>query len=293
MVTSLPQNIQLKVEQALSQWRHWRCDPPLVARPEVLGVLGHGVSNFSILVGSDRQFVLRIDGVNPASHGLNRQSEWRALQAASSAGLAPPPRYFNPDLDCLICDYLSPDETREPCIADVAKLLREIHRLPARHTRLDLAERILRYEKQLEHSGRDLPATLARNRAKVFDILADTRLEATAPVLCHNDLLQANRIYSGDRLWAIDWEYCAMGSPWYDLAVVVVGDALGREKSDTLLEAYLGRQSTSEDWAQLHRHSTAYRYLELLWYLALDREALTDAQMQEKLAALEQALLSP
>ena len=53
----------------------------------------------------------------------------------------------------LVCDYLSPDEEQVLCIGELAALLRDIHQLPARHSRLHLAERILRYEKQLEHRG--------------------------------------------------------------------------------------------------------------------------------------------
>ena len=77
-------------------------------------------------------------------------------------------------------------------------------------------------------------------------------------MLCHNDLLRANRIYSGGRLWAIDWEYCAMGSPWYDLAVVVNGDSLSTAQADELLEAYLGRAASSAERQELQQHSCVY-----------------------------------
>ena len=97
---------------------------------------------------------------------------------------------------------------------DVAALLRDIHQLPARHSRLDLAERILRYEKQLEHRGNTRSQALAQCRDQVWRYLDSLITCATAHWrLCHNDLLQANRMYSGGRLWAIDWEYCAMGRP--------------------------------------------------------------------------------
>jgi len=293
MAASLPRNIQLKLEQTLAQWRHWRCDPPLDSAPETIRLLGRGVSNFSILVGASKRFVVRIDGINPATNGLNRQAEWRALQAASAAGLAPAPRYFNPDLTSLVCDYLVPDENREPDPGDVATLLREIHRLPARHSRLDLAERILRYEKQLEHAGQALPPVMVRGRAQLQQMLHDINRRAPAAVLCHNDLLQANRIYSGGRLWAIDWEYCAMGSPWYDLAVIIVGDSLDPARASSLLEAYLGTPASAEHWSDLRQYACIYRYLELLWYLAPQGNPLEPALLEQKLTGLDQALISP
>ena len=71
----LPRHVQLKLEQALAQWRQWRCDPPLPVAPHIEARLAAGISNFSTLVRSEsRQFVVRIDGVNPTINGLNRQT---------------------------------------------------------------------------------------------------------------------------------------------------------------------------------------------------------------------------
>lgn len=290
MTAALPRNIQYKLEQTLAQWRHWLCDPPLAAPPEVLAVLTNGISNFSVLVESGQRFVVRIDGISPAANGLNRQTEWRALQAAHSAGLAPRPRYFNPDLGSLVCDYLTPDERQEPDIADTARLLHHIHLLPARHNRLDLAERILRYEKQLEHKGSALPAGMTKCRARVLDIQDSINQRPGPTALCHNDLLQANRIYSGGKLWAIDWEYCAMGNPWYDIAAVISGDSMNAAQTDELLKAYLGRSASTAQRQNLHQHSCVYRYLELLWYLAQKYAALEQDTLGQKQLELEQAL---
>jgi len=290
MKNALPRNIQLKLEQTLAQWSHWQCEPALANVPAVVAVLTPGISNFSVLVESGQHFVVRIDGVNPATNGLNRQSEWRALAAAQRAGLAPTPRYFNPDLGSLVCDYLSPDEEQALCIADIAALLRKIHQLPTRHSRLDLAERILRYEKRLEHRNPSQATALARYRDPVLALLDNINRQSHTAVLCHNDLLQANRIYSEGRLWAIDWEYCAMGSPWYDIAVVVNGDSLNAAQTDALLTAYLGRPATQTERLTLRQYGCVYRYLELLWYQALERTALKQATLTRKITALELAL---
>ena len=286
MAEALPRNVQLKLEQTLAQWPHWLCDPALTTAPEVVAVLTPGVSNFSVLVESGQHFVVRIDGVNPVINGLNRQAEWHALETAHNGGLAPHPRYFNPDLGSLVCDYLTPDDTQDLCIPDVARLLREIHQLPARHHRLDLAERILRYEKQLEHRGRLLTGALLHCHAKVSELVHDNNRQLDRAVLCHNDLLRANRIYSGMRLWAIDWEYCAMGNRWYDIAVVVNGDSLGGPDTEELLLAYLGRAASDRERQELHRYGCVYRYLELLWYLALERPVLEPHAIEGKVAEL-------
>jgi thiamine kinase len=283
---ALPRNVQIRLEQTLAQWAQWQCSPALTRSPEVVKILSPGISNFSVLVEAQQRFVVRLDGQNPAAHGLSRQTEWRTLAAAHRAGLAPRPRYFNPELGSLVCDYLRPDAAQELRIADVAHLLRSIHALPARHHRLDLAERILRYEKQMEHRGRALDTAVRECRGQLAGLLAGLQQQAGPTVLCHIDLLRANRLYSGGKLWALDWEYCAMASPWYDIAVVVNGDELSAPETDALLEAYLGRAPHEEEHDALQQYGCVYRYLELLWYLALDKPVLSAETLAQKSAAL-------
>ena len=286
MASALPRNIQLKLEQTLSRWPHWRCAPELTRIPNVIRILTPGLSNFSVLVEAEQYFVVRIDGLDPASNGLNRQTEWRTLAAAHGAGLAPRPCYFNPELGSLVCCYLAPETSDNADITDVGRLLRAVHQLPSRHHRLNLVERILQYERQLQRKGRRRHADLRKSGAKVLEILAAMDHKPSSAVLCHNDLLQANRIYSAGRLWAIDWEYCAMGSPWYDLAVIVNGDVLSSAETDALVTAYLGRTPDIQERIQLYQYSCIYRYLELLWYLALETPVLNAAAVDKKSTAL-------
>ena len=294
MMDALPQLIRLRLDQTLTQWRHWQCKIPLETAPEPVAVLGRGISNFTILVDAGQRFAVRIDGVNPAANGLNRQVEWRALEAASAAGLAPTPRYFNPELGSLVCDYLAPDAEQPQDTGQVAVLLRRIHQLPPRHHRLDLSERILRYEKQLSHRGEELPPTLVSLRGKLHEVLDTLQSQPGNRVLCHNDLLRANRLHSGGSLWALDWEYCAMGSPWYDLAVTICGDELDGEQAEALVRAYLEREPDAGERAQLRDYSFVYRYLELLWYLALEKApAQKEGFISGRLTALESVWRMP
>jgi thiamine kinase len=291
MVTSLPRNIQLKLEHTLGQWRRWQCDPPLPQAPEVVSVMTHGLSNFSVLVAvgghcGQQRYVVRIDGINPAGNGLNRQAEWRVMQSAHNAGLSPQPRYFNPELGSLVCDYLPPDEQQPLAIGELATLLRRIHQLPPRHHRLELAERILGYEKQLQHRGTPPAGELAQCREQIPGLLQRISETQQPNVLCHNDLLRANRIYSGKRLWAIDWEYSAMGSPWFDLAVTATGDDLDSAQREELLETYLQRPVHADDHQQLQLHSCIYRYLEILWYQAVEHPEFDELALQSRLAQL-------
>jgi thiamine kinase len=301
MVATLPPTIQLKLDQTLSQWHSWRCVPALTEKPTISHLLSPGLSNYSILVHANKPLVVRIDGLNPATIGLSRQTEWRVLQMASAAGLAPHPRYYNPELGSLVYDYLveDPEASGESAAAALAAtataaaahLLRQIHQLPPVHFRLDLRERILRYEKHIEHRGDSASSILADGRSRIMAIIEHTESEGQAQVLCHNDLLQANRILSGGKLRAIDWEYCAMGSLWFDLAVVSVGDALSPIETELLLTSYLGRNAHATEQLNFARHECIYRFIELLWFSALDDPAERSRQLTDsKLFAFQQCL---
>jgi thiamine kinase-like enzyme len=290
MVAALPGNIRLRLEQTLAQWRHWDCDPALPAAPRIVSVLTPGLSNVSVLVEAGHRFVVRIDGIDPAAHSINRQGEWHSLAAACRAGLAPRPRYFNPELGSLVCDYLEPDDRQPLAIADIARLLHGIHQLPPRHHRLDLAERLLGYEKHLAQRDPARATELAPYRTAVRGVLASASEVACPAVLCHHDLLRANRLYSGGRLLALDWEYSAMGNPWYDLAVVIAGDSLAAVEADRLLQAYLGRPASTGEYRLVLQLGCVYRYLELVWYLVQDHPSLDAALLQEKLDLLGENL---
>ena len=285
MVATLPRNIQLKLDQTLNQWRHWRCDPPLSGPPRIVSLFDSGISNHSVLVEAEKRFVIRIDGVNATNNSLSRSWEWRVLNSAHEAGLAPCPRYYNPELGVLVCDYLPPDSHPVNDISETAALLRSIHQLPAFHHRLDLRERITRYEKQVEHQNRELPAIMASCRETVLNLLDLLNEDNDTPVPCHNDLLAANRIVSGNKLRAIDWEYCAMGSLWFDLAVVAIGDRLDSGQKQELLTAYLEREATPGESLKFSQNCVVYQYLELLWYLAN-----TSGAVEQRLSKLQQAL---
>jgi thiamine kinase len=266
MVSSLPQPVRLRLEQALAQWRHWTPAPDKQPRP--LQVLADGLSNTSVRVAAgSRDWVVRIDGIAPAKIGLNRSAEWRSLQLAAVAGLSPVAVYQNPQLGVLVtgfqpADTSLPEQRRD--LAATAELLRGIHAMPRVKFRLDPLDRARHY---LHLLGADGPAESL--------VCACERLARRAfkPVLCHNDLLRANRLWSGGRLLALDWEYVAVGDPFFDLAVIIEGDELSESDSASLVQAWLQRDPSEEEQARLADNQLAYRELSSLWWRVFQKLA--------------------
>jgi aminoglycoside phosphotransferase (APT) family kinase protein len=284
MATTLPTTIQLKLDQTLAQYRQWQTDSMLEHRPRVIKSLDGGFSNHAFLVEAATPFVVRIDGTDPNLHGLSRQAEWRALQSAGGSGIAPMPRYFNPELGSLVVDYLEPQAVASFDCQGTADLLRAIHALAPLHVRLDLGERLRRYLHQIRNRRAGLPQTMTALERRLPDLLAEIEQLAGQPVLCHNDLLPANRLLSGGRWWALDWEYCAMGNRWFDVAVVGWGEQLSTEQLEQLATRYLAREPTPQERRQLAVLTAIYGLLESAWYLAADLD-LEQSQLTRVQAA--------
>jgi thiamine kinase len=286
MSQQLPPAALHKLEQTLAQWRQWRGAEEIPGAPHLAGQLG-GVSNYTVLAeAAGQRFCVRLDRINPSANGLNRQVEWRALQLAHEAGIAPRPRYFNPEIGVLVCNYLPPDEDQSVTANELAQLIQAIHRLPPLHYRLDLAERIRRYHHQLKNLQPQLIAGLEQLDQASAPLLAELIASPPSQRLCHNDLSKDNLLRSDGRLYALDWEYCAMGNPWFDLAASCLNSGLEASQHDQLLQDYLERPVTADDRTLLDRWCYLVRYLELLWYLSQRPDYLGADTSSEKIAAL-------
>jgi thiamine kinase-like enzyme len=86
----------------------------------------------------------------------------------------------------------------------------------------------------------------------------------------HHDLLAANLIDDGSRLWLIDYEYAGFGTAMFDLANLSSNNGLAPDQAQALLAAYFG---TPPEPALLRSHAAmecASLLREALWALVSD-----------------------
>jgi thiamine kinase-like enzyme len=96
------------------------------------------------------------------------------------------------------------------------------------------------------------------------------------PVLGHNDLLAANLIDDGERLWLIDWEHAGISSPLFDLANLSSNNGLAASQETWLLETYFERPLDENLLRRFHAMKCASLLREAMWSMASEITSALD-----------------
>jgi len=231
--------------------------------------LGGGITNHNFKVVVDGQaFVLRIGGKDTDLLGIDRQHEHEASLVAARAGIAPGViRFLEPEgylvTRFLGADAIPPEELRRPeNLERAARLLRTIHEGAEIRARFDSFRVVETYRAEAARHGVEPPSAYAEAEELAAAIEATRDGATVCP--CHNDLLNANFIDDGQRLWLVDWEYAGMGDPFFDLANFAVNHGLEPAEDGVLLRAYFGVER-EEDLAALTLMRFMSDFREAMW----------------------------
>ena len=263
---------------------------PIWSGPVTLTPLAGGISNLSF-TATDKsgKYVVRVTRDFPFHH-VFRDREVMSARAAHAAGLAPEVVHAEPGL--MVSRFI---EGRVLTVADVQASIPRIARFVGRVHR-ELLPRLSGtpfmfwvfhvnrdYVRQLREAGH-AEAPLATWTA------VNTELEAAQmplPIVAgHHDLLAANLIDDGTRLWLIDYEYAGLSTAMFDLANLSSNNNFRADQSRLLLETYFGGPPT-EDVLRSHAAMECASLLrEALWSLVsvehLDRPGVDYAAYAEE-----------
>jgi thiamine kinase-like enzyme len=206
-------------------------------RAATIEPLGGGITNrnFRVAVGAEI-FVLRIGGEDTELLGIERSAEQAASRVAAELGLAPEVVAFLEPEGYLVTRYVE-GVVGDVDVARVGAALRRLHDGPAFPSRFDSFRVVEEYRAIADERGVAIPLY---DRASEVARRIEKRRGDAAPCPCHNDLLSANFISDGKRLWIVDWEYAGMGDPYFDLGNFAVNNELDAEGERLLLESYGG-----------------------------------------------------
>ena len=220
--------------------------------------LGGGITNRNFKVEAEGQeFVLRIGGRDTELLGIDRAAEHAASRIAAELGLGPEVVAFVEPEGYLVTRYVD-GEVGKTDVDRVGVALRRLHDGPDLPGRFDSFRVVEAYRATAHEHGVAVPP--AYESAKKLADEIERRRSSTPFRPCHNDLLSANFIDGGDRLWLVDWEYAGMGDPFFDLANFAVNNDLAEEGESALLIAY---GSEDDDALVLMRFMSDFR--EAMW----------------------------
>lgn len=202
-----------------------------------------GLSNANYLVtDAAGKHVVRF-GKDYPFHHVFRDREVMTACAAQAAGLAPAVRLAAPGV--MVTQYLGTKTFDAADVRDnaarIAQFVRRFHDEMPRHVSGP------GFMFWVFHVIRDYARTLEAGQSRMADrlpawlALAGEMETAQTPlpiVFGHNDLLPANFLDDGDRLWLIDFEYAGFSTGMFDLAGIASNAEFSAEQSRGLLAAY-------------------------------------------------------
>jgi len=248
------------LEARLARLSCWR-------RAVTLSSLKGGLSNISYLADDGvEKFVVRCGGDLPVHH-VFRSRERAASRAAHAVGLSPELVHVEPGI--MVLRFI---EGRAYGEADVrANIGRIVPLLRTGHGEVGRRVKGPASAFWVFHVIRDYVRRIEADR-KYLEI-ADRleRQQVPLPVVFgHHDLLPANFIDDGRRLWLIDWEYGGFGTAMFDLANLSSNGGFSADDDTSLLDAYFdGRVDTALRGAFLAMKA-ASTLREALWAMVSD-----------------------
>ena len=268
--------------------------------PVTLAPIEGGITNRNFVVtDAGVPYFVRV-GEDIPVHGVLRFNEAAAARAAEAAGVSPAVIYTEPGI--IVTRFVEgrtyrPEDVRDPAkLERIVPLLRLCHHEMPKHLRGP----VLMF--WVFHVIRDYAASLREAQSRNVPLLGDLQVRAEVleaavgpieVVFGHNDLLAANFIDDGARLWLVDWDYAGFNSPLFDLGGLASNNELSAEQERWLLEAYFEQPPDEALLRSYQAMKCASLLRETLWSMVSEVHSTLDvdyvAYTQENLERFERA----
>ncbi|MCZ4281929.1 choline kinase family protein [Kiloniella laminariae] len=236
--------------------------------------LGGGITNHNYVVEDQSgKYVVRFGEDIPVHHVM-RFNELAASHAAFEAGISPEVVFNSQGI--LVMRFIEGICFDEVAVRQQHNLERILPLLKRVHRELPNYFRGPALVFWVFHVIRDYVATLRRAKHQphgagelgwLLEMAAEleTAVGQIDLVFGHNDLLAANFMDDGKRLWLIDWDYAGYNSPLFDLGGLVSNSGLGSDSENWLLEQYFEQPVTDELYRKYAAMKCASLLRETLW----------------------------
>jgi thiamine kinase-like enzyme len=226
-----------------------------------------GITNTNFIVyDQGKRFVVRFGNDIPI-HGVMRFNEIAAARAAHAAGISPEIVY-NAD-GIFIMRFIEGKTFTDQEVREQQNLERILPLIQTCHDELPkyfqgpalvfwpfhVCRNYIRTAMEGNNWKTELLPRFLDINGELEETIGEIKL-----VFGHNDMLAANFIDDGKRLWLIDWDYAGYNSALFDLANLSSNNELSPEQEDWLLETYFQQAVTD----RLRRRFAAMKCVSLL-----------------------------
>ena len=183
-----------------------------------------------------------------------RFNELAAARAAHAAGISP--EVIHAGNGMLVSRFvdgrtLTPEAVRQADnLPRIVAIVRRCHHEVPRHLQgpalIFWVFQVIRNYLNLLQARHSNPYAVALAELAARNERLERAVGPVTIVFGHNDLLAANLIDDGQRLWLIDWDYAGFNSPLFDLANLASNNELSPDLETQLLQHYFGESPSRE-----------------------------------------------
>lgn len=245
--------------------------------------LSGGMTNHNFTVTDvGARYVVRL-GEDIPEHLLWRENEGVTSTVAADAGFSP--RVLYRESGALVIEFIDgrvfdANDVRQPQnLARLVELLQRFHtRMPERFNGYPMLFWVFQVNRHYAAllSGLDKPWAPRIPELVNISVELEKSVGEVALVFGHNDLLPANFIDDGERLWLIDFDYAGFNSPLFDLANLASNSDLDRDAEHGLLEQYFGDTPDPVLWRKYSAMKCASLMREMMWSMVSEIHSRVD-----------------
>ena len=244
---------------------------PVLSRRLAVEDLTGGLTNRNVKVTTpDGLYVARCSDLEHNPLGIDRDAEHVNSQRAERAGVGAPVIDYRPDLGVLVIGWLEGTTLDNDAFTDpgvvrrAARATRQLHRGEQFDGDFDMFQRQQGFLTTVREQGHRLPADYL-DHADDFDrIRRALAVAAPATVPCNNDLLAANFVDAGEKLWLIDYEYAGNNDACFELGNTAQECGLDLDRTEALVAGYFG-EVTRARLARVRLQAIVAQYGWTLW----------------------------
>ncbi len=265
--------------------------------------LSGGMTNFNYKVTHlGNNYVVRL-GDDIPEHLVWRDNEGASSIVAAKCGFSP--AVSHRETGVLVIEFIEGKVFNEDDVKDANNLSRIILLLQDFHHKMpqqfDSYPALFWVFQVLRHYNNKLADKNSLHMTKMAEYMQISKqLEAAVGqvslVFGHNDLLAANFIDDGKKIWLIDFDYAGFNSPLFDLANLASNSELPVVDEQSILEQYFNQAVSDQVWHQYNAMKCASLLRETVWSMVSEHYSKLDFDFThyttENCARFERAFLN-